>query len=340
MGWGNEKYRSRIHEGLSVALDEAPVETHQLDDLRLVVFSDHHRGTGDRADDFRKCRKIYHAALGYYESLKYRLFLLGDIEELWERLLVSVVTEYQSTLDLERRFFADGRGVRFIGNHDEMLKLPWNRSVIDKHIAGAPLHDGLRIAVKDGEKECGEMLFAHGHQGIRYTSLHRFVVRRLWAPIQRLTGLGLGVPSSDHSLRQTHERAIYDWAVSLERRLLLICGHTHHPVFMSTAWEQTVREQLEELKASNAGAEAIALKQAELHWVMTDLDELRSSLPEGAQPCYFNSGCCSFSDGDITGIEISDRCIRLVRWSGNGGHPRRAVLREADLCGVLASCQH
>ena len=38
------------------------------------------RGTGDRADDFRRCQKIYHAALGYYDSLEYRLLLLGDVE--------------------------------------------------------------------------------------------------------------------------------------------------------------------------------------------------------------------------------------------------------------------
>jgi UDP-2,3-diacylglucosamine pyrophosphatase LpxH len=338
MGWRDEEYRRRVHTGLSRVLDTAPTETRQIDDLRLVVFSDHHRGTGDRADDFRKCRKIYHAALGYYDSLEYRLLLLGDVEELWERLLISVIREYQSTLDLERRFFEAGRGVRFLGNHDEPLELPWNRSQIEKHIAGTALFDALRIEVMEGEKRLGDLLFAHGHQGVLYTWFHRFVVRRLWAPLQRLTGLGLGVPSSDHSLRQTHERAIYDWAVSREQALLLVCGHTHHPVFMSTAWEQTIRCQLENLKNAAADREAIARKQAELQWVMTDLAERKSSLPDGARPCYFNSGCCSFSDGDITGLEISDRKIRLVRWSGSRGHPQRIIMREANLARVLSNC--
>ena len=41
-----------------------------------------------------------------------------------------------------------------------------------------------------------------------------------------------------------------------------------------------------------------------------------------APPCYFNTGCCSFPDGDVTGLEIADRQIRLVRWPGN--------LRELD----------
>ena len=72
--------------------------------------SDLHRGTGDRADDFRRCRRLYHGALGYYDSLDCRLFSLGDVEEIWERLLPSVVRRYEQTLELEQRFL-NGAGV-------------------------------------------------------------------------------------------------------------------------------------------------------------------------------------------------------------------------------------
>ena len=34
----------------------------------------------------------------------------------------------------------------------------------------------------------------------------------------------------------------------------------------------------------------------------------------GTKPSYFNTGCCSFSDRSITGIEIAGGEIRLVRW--------------------------
>ena len=304
------------------------------------MFSDLHRGIGDRADDFRDCRKIYHAALGYYDSLKYRLFLLGDIEELWERLLLRVVNHYETTLELERSFFEKDRGVRFLGNHDETLEWPWNRKRIDQFTCGAPLHDAMVIRVlEDGEaaRPLGEILFVHGHQGIRYTWLDRFVVKRFWAPIQRLTGLSAGVPSSDHRIRQTHERSLYEWATRHDD-LLLICGHTHHPVFMSAAWEQTIRGQLNQLHAEDAPTETIALKEAELRWVLADLEETRSSLPSKARPCYFNTGCCSFNDGSITGIEIADGQIRLVRWTGVSGLPVREVLRDASLSSVLGKC--
>jgi len=56
------------------------------------------------------------------------------------------------------------------------------------------------------------------------------------------------------------------------------------------------------------------------------------------KPCYFNTGCCSYSDGDITGIEIDDGEIRLVRWSDTNGKPKRDILRSANLKEVLENC--
>ena len=101
------------------------------------------------------------------------------------------------------------------------------------------------------------MLFVHGHQGVGYSWFDQFVVKRFWAPIQRFTGLTVGTPSSDHGIRLLHEMALYDWA-SRRKDLLLVCGHTHHPVFMSAAWEQTLRRELEALRNAGAGAEAMA----------------------------------------------------------------------------------
>ncbi len=46
-------------------------------------------------------------------------------------------------------------------------------------------------------------------------------------------------------------------------------------------------------------------------------------------PCYFNSGCCSYADGDVTGIEIASGTIRLVRWLDNDGNPQLHELRPA-----------
>jgi hypothetical protein len=43
-------------------------------------------------------------------------------------------------------------------------------------------------------------------------------------------------------------------------------------------------------------------------------------------PVYFNAGSCAFDDGDITGIELEDGVLRLVKWA-HGSH-ERIVLEE------------
>jgi hypothetical protein len=49
-------------------------------------------------------------------------------------------------------------------------------------------------------------------------------------------------------------------------------------------------------------------------------EEKREVQPlENPLPCYFNTGCCSFADGDITGIEIFAGEIRLVRQPDDDG---------------------
>ena len=52
-------------------------------------------------------------------------------------------------------------------------------------------------------------------------------------------------------------------------------------------------------------------------------------------PCYFNTGCCCFGDGDVTGIEIADGEIRLVRWPNDEGEPLPKVLASEKLANVL-----
>jgi hypothetical protein len=49
------------------------------------------------------------------------------------------------------------------------------------------------------------------------------------------------------------------------------------------------------------------------------------------KPTYFNSGCCCYNDGTITGIEICDGFIRLIKWSLLDGEPARAVAEEETL---------
>ena len=51
------------------------------------------------------------------------------------------------------------------------------------------------------------------------------------------------------------------------------------------------------------------------------------------KPTYYNSGCCCFVDGDITGIEIADGFIRLIKWKLKDESPEREVLEGMPVDG-------
>jgi hypothetical protein len=138
-------------------------------------------------------------------------------------------------------------------------------------------------------------------------------------------------------LRCEHEEIMYNWVAGLQEKVICVCGHTHRPVFMSHAWEQSAEQELKLLKEKPAELEEIAMKSAEVEWIRSD-PQRKSNIPIDGKPCFFNTGCCSYSDGDITGIEISEGIIRLVKWHGDTGRPKRTVLREGNLLDILAQC--
>ena len=76
-----------------------------MDQLRLVLFSDLHKGQRDAADDFEQCEETYLAALHDYRQSDYEIALLGDVEDLWECWPEPVIAAYSNVLD-------DGEGLR------------------------------------------------------------------------------------------------------------------------------------------------------------------------------------------------------------------------------------
>jgi hypothetical protein len=46
------------------------------------------------------------------------------------------------------------------------------------------------------------------------------------------------------------------------------------------------------------------------------------------KPTYFNTGCCCFANGSITGIEIADGQIRLIKWNQDEG---RVLLEQENI---------
>lgn len=330
-----------VWKGLDRAFTAAGADPQHLDlgTARYIIFSDHHKGKRDGADDFVKSEVAYHAALGYYLAAGYTLMVLGDVEELWECRAKDVIPSYRHTLELEAEFHRQGRYVRFFGNHDDQ----WEKQTsFDKHLGrffpGLKIREGLRLQVERGNRTI-DVFLVHGHQGTSGSDKMRWiakpVVRYLWRPIQRLTGARLNTPATSFALRGEHNRAMYAWAKA-KSGVALIAGHTHKPVFLAESEAARLEAELQHLEtASPKDPEAIAGARADLEW-MRAIERTDAAEPEGeVKPCYFNTGCCSFDDGDCTGLELAEGEIRLVRWPDDEGRPRKKVLRSAPVPAIL-----
>jgi UDP-2,3-diacylglucosamine pyrophosphatase LpxH len=344
-------YGERIHASLSRAKLQSSVVTKHLRDLKLVAFSDHHRGAFDSADQFRPCKPAYHAALGYYLEAGFELVLLGDVEDLWQVSPEVAIKSYQDTLRLEAAFAQRGRYTRIWGNHDNLWQ---DQTAIEKYLqpylADSSPVEAMCLRVTHENKPLGDLFFAHGHQGTgfsdRYARISKPLVRYVFNPLQRFIRYPITTPARNYELRYQHERAMFDWSRA-QKALILVTGHTHRPVFTSETHGQYLREELENLKSTldrSVGErraevqEHLYQKTAELHWVLAQTNGLDLELANDATPCYFNTGCCSFSDGDITGLEIENGELRLVRWPDQG-HPWKRVLRRAGLREVFEQLQ-
>jgi len=341
---GDRQYRAAIAKGLDEALVRTVETTWNLDHDRVVVFSDLHRGQGDHADDFRTSADTYRRALEFYFDAGFRLVVLGDVEELWEGWPRKVIPKYKDILETEARFFRDStdRYIRVWGNHDDLWQYPHQ---VAKHLAPffGELHvvEGVDVTIKREDTDLGRVFLVHGHQGTaasdRLGKVSRHFVRWVWRPVQRLFKIRRNTPATDFEIRGKHDRAMYEWAAARNDRIL-IAGHTHNPVFVSRPHVATIERIKRHL--SDHGDPTIASSEQieeEIAWAKREAningDELEPARDRG---CYFNSGCSCYSNGDITGIELADGEIRLVRWTVDATDPGDRVVEARDLASILA----
>jgi hypothetical protein len=349
------KYQAMVGRALDGLLarvqagEEGAVHRVELATDRLIIFSDQHRGAGNRADDFRRSHRAYNAALAYYFARGHTLVELGDVEELWEERPGAVVRTYGHSMSLSARFHQAGRYFKIWGNHDDNWRYAGQ---VKTHLApifgttpaGGPLavHEGVLLEVSLAGVELGRILLAHGHQGTltsdRFGSVSRFFVRWAWRPFQRLTDVSLNTPAKDWVLREKHNVALYKWAAR-QQGLVLVAGHTHRPVMRSRSHAALLEATIEEVERTRAAHvdEELAALHAELEWVRAQ--DGAAAGPEGRRAgaipmersCYFNTGCCSYADGKITGLELAGQEIRLVRWPDDAGKPNPQVLATCTL---------
>lgn len=190
----------------------------------------------------------------------------------------------------------------------------------------------------------GEDIFLiHGHQGRLFEDqawkLSRFAAHFVWKTIQKILRIGLDGPAENFRIRDDLEMNYYRWAK--KNRVLLICGHTHRAIFGSKTHFDSLKVDIRRLEETSKQLTDEEKKAVE-HEIFTKREEVEKILhrrsgnapksfdkeKEGPVPCYFNDGCCGYTNG-VTCIEIDRNLIRLIKWQRQDG--RRLVLEEEDI---------
>lgn len=331
--------RKRIHDALSklyTTISNEPGKRGLIFEItdadKFIILSDQHKGARDFADDFSLAEKNYLKALDHYHQHHFHYINLGDSEELWENLLESVIKHNKDTFEAEKAFIHENRFTKIFGNHD----LYWDNDPL----AGFNLNRiyGKKISIYEGAilrmpTAAGKLdiFLTHGHQGDLQSDgnwFSKWFVSTVWAPLQAYLQINPNTPAYDNQLKTAHNTMMYSW-VAEQQNMALITGHTHQPVFASLTHLERIYVKLKQAKKVKNEEDIASLN-----------DELHKRIKEGDKPprlgkykpWYFNSGCCCFSDGDITGIEIENGFIRLIKWSCHSTDlPERIVLEEMKL---------
>jgi len=299
---------------------------------KFIILSDQHKGARDGADIFALAAKNYLAALDYYYKEHFFYINIGDSEELWENLFITVKRHNKATFEAEKKFLQRKSFIKIFGNHD----LYWDNDPLApvslQKIYGqkVTIYEGVVLQTTINKKPL-EIYMTHGHQGDMQSDgnwFSKWFVSDVWAPFQAYLRINPNTPANNDELKTVHNHMMYQWS-SKRKDMLLITGHTHQPVFKSFTHLEKLYYELDAAK-KKGDKQAIAEAEKQIINRENKGDKVPNFI--GYLDTYFNTGCCCFDDGDITGIEIADGCIRLIKWQ-YGAHKvsERLILEESRL---------
>src|SRR5204863_1368474 len=294
-------------KGLVIAFD--------ADFGKAIIFSDQHKGAKNGADDFMLCEPNYLAALDYYNEQGFLFISLGDNDELWENRWPAVKKNNLPSFEVEKRFINRNAFIKIFGNHD----LAWNTDVTTafemEKIYGQKVrvYEAVILATKISGRSFSIFL-THGHQGDAQSDgnwFSKFFVARIWAPFQAYLRINPNTAAYNTEKKTLHNEIMYEWSAQ-QKSTLLITGHTHQPVFTSLTHIERLYKDLQKAKL-NGDLAAVHEIENEMHKREKEFSAVSVDY-QTMKPSYFNSGCCCFVDGDITGIEIAGGNIGLIKW--------------------------
>lgn len=278
----NDGLRATAHQGLTESF-YAALRIPFDDSSRFVFFSDCHRGVDNRTDAFAPNKGLFRHALAHYLDKGFTYVEVGDGDELWiNPQFGDVQRAHRPIFDLLYQFDRRDRLHLLVGNHEITRNEPAPQSK-----DGLQLQGGL---VLEHTRNDIEILVAHGHQADFGAdpgfAISRWMVRHVWSRLQE-RGFGkTPLWGKPEYRRSWPEQQIVNW---LE-------GHKRKIEQRITAWLEVCEKA-----------------------VICGHTHLPHLAPPGTLP-YFNSGSCVIP-GEITGLEIQNGQIALVKWSSAPGRP-------------------
>lgn len=261
---------------------------------RYILFSDCHRGTGRANDNFLKNEFLYIAALRHYEQSGFTYLELGDGDELWENRSMRKIKEtHPHSFELLAGLYEQRRIYLIYGNHD----------IVKKRSAFADRY----FHTYYNDKTLCNCAFCPG--------------------ICFYPGIILKDTGGKHDIYLTHGHQADAFNSTFWRVSRFLVRYVWKNLELlgvpdpTSAAQNTVRKgRTEERLARWAREQGHILITGHTHHPMAgSLDAL-----------YFNTGSCVHPAG-ITGIEIENRCISLVKWSMGTRSDRTVYVRREVL---------
>lgn len=287
-------------EGLDRILPAVP-ELLIDDRSKIILFSDTHRGDKSAADPFTPNEELFLHALAHYYQQGFTYIELGDGDDLWQAPNFSAIQHaYPQIFELLGRFHQDHRLHLIFGNHE---LVGWTGQPLTKGELIIEESLGLRY------RPTGQLwLAAHGHQADPWCDPVNNIRRRIGRVVYGVLKLLRSSPKADGlaarlaPINQTIARCLERWY---------------------RQWDQQQQQKLTQYLARWAYRQQQAVICGHTHLPF---------FPTSPQTPYFNTGC-GIHPGYITGLEIQNDGIGLVKWwvDGRGMYRRRLLVAASPL---------
>ncbi|HLP61774.1 MAG TPA: metallophosphoesterase [Candidatus Deferrimicrobium sp.] len=341
--------KKRTAELLNIHSSICPEVPFNMNESKIVFFSDLHRGMGEK-DVFKNNKELFKKVLDYYNKEKFTLVFIGDVEEGWgfqSSNIPLILNWHKDEFDLEKEFNKDQRLYRIYGNHDDYYR---GNCLCSDCLGFSKVYPAVIFKDKDHNFN---MFITHSCQGHGLHDAGDELAS--WGVYVKYNWLTEIFPKKFKSHRhlvhemdkinrqlQKHEKCVYDWTYQQKNGRgenkfnIFIAGHTHIPVFKSDPLDQIkdkIADELNDVKGKeyiffndifennedeSNGKDGNEVPEKLKHAMIKsmqkyDMNALYAKKPDQDRSphdyFYFNTGCAFLSE--IPCIEIKDGKIQL-----------------------------